>query len=225
MKKMMFKIKKIAILLTVLSYGTVALSQQEIKAKKLLDEVSLKMTSYEDIQLDFSTSLINEEVGISENDEPPNFGKIILKGEKYNLNYLGNNFIFDGKQLFIINHDDKEISINDDYLNEDEDFIYPSKLLTFYENGYNYSMGNLVINNGKKIQYVVLIPIDSDSEILEVQLGIDLKTKHIYQLIQLGVNETKTILTIRQFKSNLNTTNELFQLDKEAYQKQGYLID
>ena len=219
MKKMMFKIKKIAILLTVLSYGTVALSQQEIKAKKLLDEVSLKMTSYEDIQLDFSTSLINEEVGISENDEPPNFGKIILKGEKYNLNYLGNNFIFDGKQLFIINHDDKEISINDDYLNEDEDFIYPSKLLTFYENGYNYSMGNLVINNGKKIQYVVLIPIDSDSEILEVQLGIDLKTKHIYQLIQLGVNETKTILTIRQFKSNLNTTNELFQLDKEAYQK------
>jgi len=222
---MMFKIKKIAILLTVLSYGTVALSQQEIKAKKLLDEVSLKMTSYEDIQLDFSTSLINEEVGISENDEPPNFGKIILKGEKYNLNYLGNNFIFDGKQLFIINHDDKEISINDDYLNEDEDFIYPSKLLTFYENGYNYSMGNLVINNGKKIQYVVLIPIDSDSEILEVQLGIDLKTKHIYQLIQLGVNETKTILTIRQFKSNLNTTNELFQLDKEAYQKQGYLID
>ena len=163
--------------------------------------------------------------GINENDELPNFGKIILKGEKYNLNFLGNSFVFDGNQLFIINHEDKEISVNDDYLNEDEGFIYPSKLLTFYENGYNYSMGNSKIKNGKKIQYVELIPIDSNSEIVKVELGIDVKTKHIYQLIQLGANETKTILTIRQFKNNLNITDGLFQLDKEAYEKQGYLID
>ena len=225
MKKMMCRIKKIGILLIVFSYGTMAFSQQEIKAKELLDEVSLKMASYDNIQLDFSTSLINEEAGINENDELPNVGKIILKGEKYNLNFLGNSFVFDGNQLFIINHDDKEISINDDALNEEEGFIYPSKLLTFYENGYNYSMDNLVIKNGKKIQYIELIPIDSNSEIVKVRLGIDLKTKHIYQLIQLGANETKTILTIRQFKSNLKITDELFQLDEEAYEKQGYLID
>ena len=221
----MCRIKKIGILLIVFSYGSVAFSQQEIKAKELLDEVSMKMASYDNIQLEFSTSLVNEEAGINENDELPNFGKIILKGEKYNLNFLGNSFVFDGNQLYVINHDDKEISINDDYLNEDEGFIYPSKLLTFYENGYNYSMDNLVTKNGKKIQYVKLIPIDSNSEIVEVKLAVDLKTKHIYQLIQLGSNETKTILTILQFKNNLNITDELFELDKEAYEKQGYLID
>ena len=222
---MMCRIKKIGILLIAFSYGSVAFSQQEIKAKELLDEVSMKMASYDNIQLEFSTSLVNEEAGINENDELPNFGKIILKGEKYNLNFLGNSFVFDGNQLYVINHDDKEISINDDYLNEDEGFIYPSKLLTFYENGYNYSMDNLVTKNGKKIQYVKLIPIDSNSEIVEVKLAVDLKTKHIYQLIQLGSNETKTILTILQFKNNLNITDELFELDKEAYEKQGYLID
>lgn len=222
---MMCRIKKIGLLLIFFSYGSLAFSQQESKAKELLDEVSMKMASYENIQLEFSTSLVNEEAGINENDELPNFGKIILKGEKYNLNFLGNSFVFDGNQLFIINHEDKEISVNDDYLNEDEGFIYPSKLLTFYENGYNYSMGNSKIKNGKKIQYVELIPIDSNSEIVKVELGIDVKTKHIYQLIQLGANETKTILTIRQFKNNLNITDGLFQLDKEAYEKQGYLID
>ncbi len=219
------RIKNIGLLLIALICSTTVCSQQEEKAKDLLDEVSLKMGAYKNIQLDFSTSLVNEDVGINENDELPIMGKIMLQGEKYNLNYLGNNFIFDGKKLYIINHDEKEISVNDEYLTEDDGFIYPSKLLTFYQKGYKYSMSNLVTIKGEKIQFIELIPIDSDSEIIKVKLGINLITKHIYQLIQLGENETKTTLTIHQFKSNQNISDQLFQFDKETYEKQGYLID
>ena len=219
------RIKKIGLLLIALICSTTVCSQQEEKAKDLLDEVSLKMGAYKNIQIDFSTSLVNEDVGINENDELPIMGKIMLQGEKYNLNYLGNNFIFDGKKLYIINHDEKEISVNDEYLTEDDGFIYPSKLLTFYQKGYKYSMSNLVTIKGEKIQFIELIPIDSDSEIIKVKLGINLITKHIYQLIQLGENETKTTLTIHQFKSNQNISDQLFQFDKETYEKQGYLID
>lgn len=219
------RIKRIGVLIIAFICYTSVCSQQSEIAKELLDEVSLKMGAYKNIQLDFSTSLVNEEAGINENDELPIKGEIILQGEKYNLNYLGNNFVFDGNKLFIINHDEKEISVNDEYLTEEDGFIYPSKLLTFYQKGYRYLMSNLSTIKGQKIQFVELIPIDSESEIVKVKLGINLKTKHIYQLIQLGENDTKTTLTIHQFKSNQNISDQLFQFDKETYEKQGYLID
>ena len=219
------RMKKLGLILISLIMSTTVISQQTEKAKILLDEVSFKMKAYKNMQLNFSTTLINEEAGINEGDELPSNGKITLSGEKYNLDYLGNTFIFDGNKLYVINHDEKEITINNQDLNDDDGIIYPSKLLTFYEEGYNYSMSNLVATKDRKIQIIELIPMDSDSEIVKVNLGIDVATKHIYKLIQFGANGTKTILTIHQFKSDQNISEDMFQFDKSKYEKLDYLID
>ena len=217
--------KKLGLILISLIMSTTVISQQTEKAKILLDEVSFKIKAYKNMQLNFSTTLINEEAGINEGDELPSNGKITLSGEKYNLDYLRNTFIFDGNKLYVINHDEKEITINNQDLNDDDGIIYPSKLLTFYEEGYNYSMSNLVATKNRKIQIIELIPMDSDSEIVKVNLGIDVATKHIYKLIQFGANGTKTILTIHQFKSDQNISEDMFQFDKSKYEKLDYLID
>jgi|TARA_B110000914_G_scaffold223644_1_gene239568 hypothetical protein len=219
------RMKKLGLILISLIMSTTVISQQTEKAKILLDEVSFRMKAYKNMQLNFSTTLINEEAGINEGDELPSNGKITLSGEKYNLDYLRNTFIFDGNKLYVINHDEKEITINNQDLNDDDGIIYPSKLLTFYEEGYNYSMSNLVATKDRKIQIIELIPMDSDSEIVKVNLGIDVATKHIYKLIQFGANGTKTILTIHQFKSDQNISEDMFQFDKSKYEKLDYLID
>jgi len=216
---------KIWFFVITLIVNTSGFSQQKDEARILLDDVSTTMKSYNNMTLDFSTSLINEEAGINEDDELPTKGSITLQGEKYNLNYLGNTFIFNGLKLFVINYDEKEIMINDQDFEEDDGVIYPSKLLTFYKEGYNYKMGLIKNIKGRKIQFVDLTPIDTESEIVKVNLGIDIKTRHIYKLIQFGDNGTKTILTIDKFKSNQNISNELFQFDRNSYEKLGYLID
>ncbi|MEQ6123816.1 outer membrane lipoprotein carrier protein LolA [Pseudotenacibaculum sp. MALMAid0570] len=221
----MDRMKRVFTLLLAICYSSIVFSQDGDQAKKLLDEVSNKMGAYTNMQIDFSTSLINKDAGINENDEPPINGKITLQGEKYNLDYLGNTFIFDGKILYVINHDDKEVTVNEDDLTEDDGFIYPSKLLTFYKEGYNYSIGKLENMSGRKIQFVELTPIDSNSEIVKVQLGIDAKTKHIYQLIQTGENGAETTLTINRLKSNQKISELTFQFDKDKYEKLDYLID
>jgi outer membrane lipoprotein-sorting protein len=219
------KMNKIWFFVITLIVNTSGFAQQKDEARILLDDVSTTMKSYNNMTLDFSTSLINEEAGINEDDELPTKGSITLQGEKYNLNYLGNTFIFNGLKLFVINYDEKEIMINDQDFEEDDGVIYPSKLLTFYKEGYNYKMGLIKNIKGRKIQFVDLTPIDTESEIVKVNLGIDIKTRHIYKLIQFGDNGTKTILTIDQFKSNQNISNELFQFDRNSYEKLGYLID
>lgn len=221
----MDNVRKIVLLTIMLVSNSIVFSQNGETAKKLLDEVSIKMGAYTNMQIVFSTSLINEEAGINEGDEPPHNGKIALQGEKYNLEYLGNTFIFDSKKLYVINHDEKEITVNEDDLNEDDGFIYPSKLLTFYKEGYNYKMGKLINMNGRKIQFIELIPIDSNSEIIKVDLGIDQKTKHIYKLIQTGANGAKTTLTINSLKSDQQLSEMTFQFNKAKYEKSGYLID
>ena len=217
--------KKTGILFLSLFITTVAFAQSAEKAKSLLDEVSAKMGAYENMYIGFSQTLSNEEAGIKEGDEPPINGEINLKGEKYRLNYLGNHFIYDGAKLYVINHDEKEISISDSDLSDDDGFIYPSKLLTFYKEGYNLEMGKLQNIKGKKIQFVTLNPIDSNSEIIMVELGIDVKTKHIYKLIQTGINASKTMFTINEFKKNEDLSENFFSLNKTKYLSDNYTID
>ena len=217
--------KHVTFVLVFLFLANSAIAQNSAEAKSILDEVSTKMGSYKNMYIGFSQTLSNPEAGIKEGDEPPIRGEINLAGEKYNLNYLGNNFIYDGKKLYVINNDEKEISITDGDLDGDDGFIYPSKLLTFYKEGYTFEMGKLQNMNGRKIQFVTLNPIDSDSEIVKVELGVDAKTKHIYKLIQTGANGAKTIFTIDTFKSNQPLSDNFFKFDRQKYLKQKYTID
>lgn len=180
--------------------------------KGLLKEVSDKVSSYENISIDFKYVLENT----AENIKQETRGDVVLKGDKYKLNILGITRLFDGKTLYNISPEDEEVTIskqNDD----DEDIIAPSKMLSFYENGYTSSLDILQDVKGRKIQYVKLIPIDSNSEINYILLGIDSQTKHIYNLIQIGKNGTKTTLTVNSFKTNEPLSKTLFVFDANKY--------
>ncbi len=107
----------------------------------------------------------------------------------------------------------------------DDGFIYPSKLLTFYKEGYIFEMGDLKKLKGRQIQFVTLIPIDSNSDITKVELAIDAKTLHIYKLIQIGANGSKTTFTISNFKSNQTLPSNYFSFDEEKYKKLKFTID
>ena len=53
----------------------------------------------------------------------------------------------------------------------------------------------------------------------EDSLGIDTKTKQIYNLIELGKNGTKTTLTVSLFKVNQALAKTYFTFDKAKYPK------
>ncbi|MGC1205274.1 MAG: outer membrane lipoprotein carrier protein LolA [Flavobacteriaceae bacterium] len=201
--------KKIITIL-LLTISITAFSQN--KAKALLNEVSTKVKSYDNISLDFKYVLENT----SENIKQETKGDVIMQGEKYKLNILGITRLFDGKTLYSISPEDEEVTISSESDNE-EDAITPSKMLSFYEDGYLYAIDIEQNINGRKIQYVKLTPIDSNSEIKNILLGIDINTKHIYNLIQIGKNNTKTTLTVNSFKTNEPLSKSLFTFDANKY--------
>jgi outer membrane lipoprotein-sorting protein len=198
----------IAVVLITLSVTAFA----QNKAKSLLNEVSEKVKNYDNISLDFKYTLENQ----SENIKQETKGDVVMQGDKYRLNILGVTRLFDGNKLYSISNEDEEVTISSD--SEDEiDAITPSKMLSFYEDGYTYKLDITQNINGRKIQYVKLTPIDSNSEIKSILLGIDAQTKNIYNLIQIGKNDTKTTLTVNSFKTNTPLSKTLFTFDANKY--------
>lgn len=181
-------------------------------AESLLNEVYNKTKSYNNIFIDFKYVLQNT----SENIHQETRGDVIMEGNKYILNILGVTRIYDGKTLYTISPEDEEVTISSDNT-EEESTITPSKMLSFYKDGYTYEMDIVQNVKGRKIQYVKLNPIDTNSEIKQVLLGIDANTKHIYNLIEIGKNGTKTTLTVNSFKTNEPISKTLFTFDKSKY--------
>ncbi len=193
-------------------------AQNAEKAKKLLDEVSAKVNSYDNIQIEFKYQLNNKE----SNTKQESKGNVTLEGEKYLLNFLGFTKMFDNKKVYTIVPANEEVTITDAD-DDEEGSLSPSQMLTFYKNGYTYSWDILQNIRGRKIQYIKLVPTDSESDIKSVLLGIDIKTKHIYNLIETGKNGTNTTLTVNSFKTNQPLSKSLFIFDESKYE--DYYID
>ncbi len=207
--------KKIALLLTITFFSISIFSQNSNNAKKLLDEVAQKTETYENIYIEFNHRLDNYDADIHQETK----GSVTLKKDLYHLNYMGTEQIFDGKKVYLIIHEDEEVIIQNKS-KDSEEALTPSKMFSFYKNGYTYKMDALKNIKGIKIQYINLTPIDSDSEIASVLIGVDVKTKHIYDVIETGKNETITTLEVRTFKTNQPLSEKLFIFDTEKYRDQ-----
>ena len=217
MKSMNFKTK------IVVSIFSILLTISSLKAQNvqsLLSEVSNKVKNYENIQIDFKYSLENTRENVKQDTK----ANITLKGDNYVLNMLGVTRMFDGKTIYTIVPEDEEVTISD-FSKEEDKSISVSDMLTFYENGYNYKMDIQQNIRGRKIQFIKLSPIDSNTEIKNILLGIDMQTKHIYKLIQIDSSGTSYTITVNSFKTNQPISQNLFIFDEEKYINQGYYIN
>ena len=208
--------KKILLLIfglfTMLSY-----SQDNSDAELLLNKVSENIKNYENIYINYAYTLQNIEEDINQT----NNGSFVTEDEKWRFEMLGVTRIFDGNKLYSISPDDEEVTISSQDP-EDETTITPNKMLYFYEEGYYFEMDeSRFVGNGqfrKKIQYVKLIPKDSEAEIKYILLGIDTEFNQIFEVIETGKNETVTTISIVDFEFNLPLDSKLFVFDEEKYQ-------
>ena len=208
--------KKILLLIFGLSAFT-SYSQDNSDAELLLNKVSENIKNYDNIYINYAYTLQNIEEDISQT----NNGSFVTENDKWRFEMLGVTRIFDGDKLYSISPDDEEVTISSQDP-EDETTITPNKMLYFYEDGYYFEMDeSRFIGNGqfrKKIQYVKLIPKDSEAEIKYILLGIDTEFNQIYEVIETGKNETVTTISIVDFEFNLPLDSRLFIFDEEKYQ-------
>jgi outer membrane lipoprotein-sorting protein len=196
-------------LLVLISFTSTA---QDKKAKALIDEVTTKIKNYDNIVIDFKYSLSNSKEKINQESK----GNVTLQGNKYILNFMGVTKMFDGKKTYTIVPEDEEITISN-VNDSDEKAITPSKMLSFFNNGYKFYWDISQDIKGRKIQYIKLTPTSAKDQRKEVLLGIDIQTKTIYNLIEIGKNGTKTTLTVNSFKTNQPLSKNQFTFVASKY--------
>lgn len=208
---------KKSIILLLCAFINFGYSQDNSDAELLLNKVSENIKSYQNIYINYAYTLKNIEEDINQTNK----GSFVTEDEKWRFEMLGVTRIFDGNKLYSISPDDEEVTISSQDP-EDETTITPNKMLYFYEDGYYFEMDkNKFVGNGqyrKKIQYVKLVPQDSEAEIKFILLGIDTEFNQIYEVIETGKNETVTTISIVDFEFNLPLDKNLFVFEKDKYQ-------
>ena len=208
-----YKIKNIIFLIIIIiTSNNLIISQNAEEAELLLNKVSENIKSYDNIYINYTYTLSNLEEDINQTNK----GSFVTEGDNWKFVMLGVTRIFDGEKLYTIIPDDEEVTISTQNP-DDESTITPNKMLYFYEEGYNFEMDIVQYVGRKKIQFVKLVPMDSDAEIKYILLGIDVEFNQIYKVIETGINNTQTTIAIIDFEVNLPLEESLFVFDREKY--------
>lgn len=193
---------------------SISISANAQNAKELLDQVSNSYTK-------IPTYYIKFEVKESGNSKAET-GEVYASKEKYNLNVMGINQIYDGKTLYTISKEDKEVTVSTPEKNS-EDLLTPVKILGMYKTGYKYELEKMNTINGDKIQFIKLTPT-GNSEITSISVGINTKNKTLYQYKENHKNGGSRTITVKDYLENLIIPKPLFKFDKSKYESDGYIV-
>ena len=202
--------KKTLLFLVLCSSMTFAQGYEQ--AKNLLDRVSKEMKSKKNIRFDFTYVLENKKEQIRQEME----GNVTLAGDQYKLSFLEAIQLFDGTKTYTIVPENEEITIS--YPEEEEDVsISPSKLLSFYEEGYGYEWDIQQRVMGRNIQFIKLLPTETSEEVKYLLLGVDVDRLQVYRLIEVGLNQTLTTLTLKSQEFNITLPEDYFEFNAAEY--------
>ena len=202
--------KKILIIILIFSFNINA--QNDPRAEKLLSKVSNKIDLAESYKIDFKYTLENKLEGINQDAN----GTVTIQGDNYLLNFMGITQICDSNNVYSIVPENEEVIISS-IEEEEEQTIKPSKLLNFYRKGYLILWDKLQSDYENKVQFVKLIPSDSNSDIDYLLLGINISNNNISKLIEIGKNKTKTILNVNSIVFDPVIEKDIFIFEENNY--------
>lgn len=181
-------------------------------AKGLLDKVKSKYnnaTTYY-IKFDF------------DNGGKTTTGEVFTAKQKFNLNVMDINQIYDGKKLYTVSKDDKEVVVSNS--ENVDDLLTPTKILNSYATEFDYSLDKKQTIGGKTIQYIKLTPKKSNKSIKYALLGINTSNNEVYQYKEVNSSNQTTTITVKEYLENLIIHKTYFNFDANKYKSKGYII-
>lgn len=200
--------------LLLLSYQII-FAQQNPEAKKILDALSEKTKSHKVIETDFTVTFTN----VKENIKNTSEGKIIIKGDKYKLKFMGTESFYDGKTLWSYLPDVNEVNITEPAPDDEDIFNNPKRLFTIYEEDYKYQLIESLTKDGKNYSLVDLYPIDLEEEYTRIRLQINTSDFHLASATIFGKDGSNYTISIDKYNTNTNVEDSNFTFNEDKYPK------
>ena len=182
-------------------------AQNDLKAKKILDELSAKTKAYTTIKAEFTKTLEKKDKTKDTQDS-----KLETKGNKYKLVIPGHEIYSDGKTVWDFVKDANEVIIKDAEI--DNNGLNPSTIFTMYENGYKYKFDA----EDATSQTISLFPENPDKQKFHtVKLSIDKVKKQILSVKMMMKDGTVQTFTIKSFVGNVDIPDSSFSFNTKAH--------
>lgn len=179
---------------------TLSLSaQQDTKAKNILDKTVEKYNQSKGISVIFGGS---------------QSGKLLLKGEKFQLTTQDVTTWFDGQTQWSYLKQNEEVNISTP-TPEELRAINPYAWLSLYKQGFNYRYLGVKTREGKQGHEIVLTPqTKQDIQSITLLIGSD------YEPIYIGILPTEGQMQefiVHNYRTQLNLNDNAFRFDKNKY--------
>lgn len=149
-------------------------------------------------------------------------GELFAAKERYSLDVMDIKQMYDGKMLYTVSKEDKEVTVSMPEPDSD-DLLTPTKILKMYKSGFQLSLGKTETIAGEKIQFIKLIPT-TNSEVESILVGVNVKNNTLQQYKEFYRNGNSRFITVKEYLENLIIPRALFKFDQSKYEKDGYIV-
>ena len=201
--------KNILILTLSLLISTVAFSQGK-KAEKIIEEITKKTQEYKSVEFEFTFTYQDPSNG----DDVSEQGKLTISGDKYILEIEGQTVICDGETMWTYIEDAWEVQIN--AIEEDDESITPSKLLTQYNEEYKARIEKEYKIEGVQYQRIELKP-EEGKKWVKLDVVVNADKQEISEITIHDKNGGKINYKIDKMTPDIEVSDEDFTFNPEDY--------
>ena len=195
------------IILTLLA--STAIAQDEETTKRILDEFSDKLNTYQSVKATFTFTDIN----LRENTRDKYEGDITFKGEMFRLRILETETWFNGKTLWNFLPDVNEVNVSEPDQEDDVVLNNPFHLFKSYESRFKYGFLGETGQGDKVVYEIDLIPMDLHVEYSRIRIRISKNKMELLSAQYFKKDGNHYLIEISSLSANLDLPDSYFTFD------------
>jgi outer membrane lipoprotein-sorting protein len=190
-----------------------ATKNTDVEAKKVLDAVTKKIKTFTTVSAKFTIKSENA-AGKTLSSKTGTFS---AKGNKYKVNFTGQEIFCDGVTVWTYEKTANEVTISN--FDNSNSSITPQKLFTnFYDKDFLYKLNGESKDGGKTVQEIEMTPCNKSRPYSKVYIYIDKSGNLISKakILEKGSNQKNT-LAVNSLTPNAAIADASFKFDKNKY--------
>ncbi len=201
--------KKSIILIISILIGFAGYTQSK-KAEQIIENITSKTQEYESVKFVFTFTYDDP----GSNDEVMEQGTLLISGDKYVLEIEGQTVICDGETIWTYIEDAWEVQIN--AVEEGDESITPSKLLTTYNEEYKARLDKEYKKDGVHYQRIELKP-DEGKKWVKLDVVVNADKEEISKITIHDKNGGKVSYTIDEMIPDIEVDESTFTFNIDDY--------
>lgn len=202
--------RKIIAILFGIGFLASASAQSDAKATEILKRVSAVYKTYTTISATFTVTTTTPQGTKSK----PTSGSVWLKGNKYKLNYDGQEIYCNGKFIWTYNVADKEVTKEN--FKQKDGAISPTEIFSIYNKDFKNAYEGPTVRGGKTYDVIKMVP-KKKVPYAYIKLEIDKATHRIVTMIVHYKNGSEITYAITSLTPNKPLADSFFEWDEKTH--------